>query len=101
MADDVPTSRKAPPLVVIVVVILAALAALAFANMRSQQHGPRGGPSMPQSQEVVRRSVMPQTSTVPNRQAPASDEKGAMGHDGSSDEPGGPARTANVTGAPR
>ena len=98
MTDDPPTSRKVPPIAIIVVVILAALVAIAFANWRSTHHPPSGGPSMPQS--GAGRPVMPQQSTVPNRQAPASDERGAMGHRDNANEPGGPATTANVTGTP-
>ena len=97
MTDDLPTSRKVPPLVIIVVVVLAALAAIAFANWRTTQHPPHGGPSMPQSGSG--QPVMPQQSTVPNRQAPASDERGAMGHHDNANEPGGPATTANVVGS--
>lgn len=100
MTDDVPTSRKVPPLVIIVIVVLAALAAVAFANWRSTQHPPHAGPSMPQAQPASA-PVMPQQSTVPDHQAPASDEKGAMGHKNTSDEPGGPSTTANVTGPAR
>ncbi len=99
MTDDVPTSRKVPPLAIIVIVVLAALAAIAFANMRGATHPARGGLSAPQAAD---KSVMPQTSTVPNTQQPASDERGAMGHHDNPNEPGGPATTANVTGtAPR
>ena len=100
MTDDPPTSRKVPPLAIIVVVILAALVAIAFANWRTTQHPPHAGPSMPQSQATGEQPVMPQQSTVPNRQAPASDERGAMGHQDNPNEPGGPATTANVTGTP-
>ena len=98
MADDVPTSRKVPPLVIIIVVVIAALAAIAFANMRGQTQPARGGPSAPQAAE---KSVMPQTSTVPNAQQPASDERGAAGHHDNPNEAGGPATTANVVAAPR
>ena len=97
MTDDLPTSRKVPPLAIIVVVILAALVAIAFANMRGATHPARGGLSAPQAAD---KSVMPQQSTVPNHQAPASDERGAMGHHDNPNEPGGPATTANVVGAP-
>ena len=98
MTDDPPTSRKVPPLAIIVVVILAALLAIAFANWRSTHRPANGGPSMPEA--GANHAVMPQLSTVPNTKAPASDERGAMGHQDNPNEPGGPATTANVTGAP-
>lgn len=97
MSDQLPTSRKVPPLAIIVIVILAALAAIAFANMRGATHPARGGPSAPQAAD---KGVMPQQSDVPNTQQPASDERGAMGHRDNANEPGGPATTANVTGTP-
>ena len=97
MTDGVPPSRKVPPLAIIVIVVLAALVAIAFANMRGATHPPRGGLSAPQATD---KSVMPQASTVPDTQAPASDERGAMGHRDNPNEPGGPATTANVTGTP-
>ncbi len=100
MADHAPTSRKVPPLAIIVVVILVALAVVAFANMRGQTTPPRPGPSAPQDRPTTA-PVMPQLSTVPNAQQPASEEKGASGHRNTTDEPGGPATTANVTGTSR
>ncbi len=98
MTDYVPTSRKVPPLAIIVIVILAALVAIAFANMRGATHPARGGLSAPQAGDD--KAVMPQQSTVPNKQAPASDERGAMGPRDNPNEPGGPATTANVVSAP-
>ncbi len=91
MADQVPTSRKVPPLAIIVAVMLAALAAVAFAGWRSAQHPPAAG-SAP---------VMPRMSTVPDAQAPASGEKGAVGHDGTVNAPGARASTASPAGAAR
>ena len=98
MTDDVPTSRKVPPLAIIVIVVLAALAAIAFANMRGATHPAHGGLTSPQAAD---KSVMPQMSTVPNTQQPASDERGAMGHHDNPNEPGGPATTANVVATPK
>lgn len=101
MADQVPTSRKVPPLAIIVVVILAALAAVAFANWRSTQKTPSGVAGAPQDRPVVSQPIMPQQSSVPNAQQPASDERGAAGHRNTTAEPGGAATTANVTGSSR
>lgn len=101
MPDDLPTSRKVPPLAIIVVVILAALVAVAFANWRSTQATPSGKLAAPQDRPTNEQPVMPQQSTVPNAQQPASDVKGAMGRKGTADEPGGPATTANVVGTSR
>lgn len=86
MADQVPTSRKIPPLAIIVVVILVALAVVAFANMRGKTLPPSGGEGAPQDRPVVDRPVMPQQSQVTNTPAPASTEKGAMGAQGDSDD---------------
>ena len=100
MADQVPTSRKVPPLAIIVIVILAALAAVAFGNWRSTTRTPSGGtaPGKPPASDAV---MPPAAAALPNGPAPASEERGAMGHKNSSDEPGGPATTANVVGSSR
>ena len=100
MADDVPTTRKVPPLAIIIVVVIAALAAIAFANMRGATHAPHGMAGTGPAPQAADKSVMPQTSAVPNTQQPASDERGAMGHHDNPNEPGGPATTANVVGTP-
>ena len=98
MPDQIPTSRKVPPLAIIVVVVLVALVVVAFANMRGKTHTPSGMMSAPQAQPASE-PVMPQQSTVPNAQQPASDEKGAMGHQGTADDRVNET-TANRTEAP-
>lgn len=87
MADQVPTSRKIPPLAIIVVVILAALAAVAFGNWRTTLKTPSGG-SMPQAKPDAA-ATMPVQPSISNTAAGASDEKGAVGHGHSEDTTGG------------
>ena len=95
MADQVPSSRKVPPLAIIVVVILVALAVVAFANMRGKTQTPSGTMSAPQNRPAAEQPVMPQQ---PNLTANVtSDEKGAMGHQGTADDRVNET-TANATG---
>ena len=97
MADE---TRRIPPLAIIVMVVLVALVVIAFVQWRGTQRTPSGILGAPQKGDVAA-SVMPQQSTVPNAQAPASTENGAVGHQGNNNEPGGPANTANVVASPR